>query len=115
MATNAQLENAMRKEILEVIVDALADHFDLDKETQIEFISSGTIVLPLVDKEGNEKYPKIAISIPRGTRDGEGGYIPFDGHAAAVAYKNEQASKAQEKAVKKAMKAAEKKKGKKVE
>ena len=45
------------------------------------------------------------VSIPRGTRNGSG-YDPYDGHAAAVAYREEQ----EEKAAKKA--AAEEKKAK---
>lgn len=108
MASKASLENKMRTEIMGVIINALAEHFDLDKETQIEFVGSGEIVLPLVDEEGNEKYPKIKISIPRGTRDGDGGYIAYDGHAAAVEYAEARASKAQERAARKAMKEAEK-------
>lgn len=111
--TKASLENAMRNEILEVIISALSDHFDLDPETQIEFVESGVITLPLVDAEGNDKWPTVKVAIPRGTRNGSGGYDPYDGHAAAVAYREDKESKAQERAVKKAMKEAEK--GKKKE
>ena len=113
MASKADLEKALRNEIMEVVIQALADHFDLDANVQIEKVGSGEITLPLVDNEGNEKYPKIKVSIPRGTRNGEGGYIPYDGHDAAEAYRAEQESKAQERAVKKAMREAEK--GKKKE
>ena len=113
MASKASLENALRGEIMDVIIEALANHFDLDPKTQIEFVGSGEITLPLIDAEGNEKYPKVKVSIPRGTRNGEGGYIPYDGHAAAEEFKEEKESKAQERAVKKAMKEAEK--GKKKE
>ena len=108
MAKKAELENALRKEILDVIITALSDHFDLDKETQIEFVNSGEITLPLIDAEGNEKYPKVKVSIPRGTRDGMGGYIPYDGHEAATAFREEKESKVQERAARKAMKEAEK-------
>lgn len=107
MASKASLEKAMRDEIVQVIVNALAEHFDLDPNAQIEMVGSGEMTLPLVDAEGNEKYPKIKISIPRGTRNGEGGYIPYDGHEAAVAYREEKESKAQERAAMKAMKEAE--------
>ena len=96
--TKAQLETLLRNEIMEVIINALAEHFDLDPKTQIEFVGSGEITLPLVDKEGNEKYPKVKVSIPRGTRNGEGGYIPYDGHAAAEDYAIDRAEKAQKKA-----------------
>lgn len=108
MASKASLENALRTEVMEVIVKALCDHFDLDPITQIETVGSGEIAIPVVDAEGNDKYPKIKVSIPRGTRNGEGGYIPYDGHEAAVAYRAEKESKAQERAAIKAMKAAEK-------
>lgn len=103
MASKASLENALRNEILEVISKALSEYFDVDIIT----VGSGEISLPLIDAEGNEKYPKIKVSIPRGTRNGEGGYIPYDGYNAAEEYKLEQASKAQERAVRKAMKEAE--------
>ena len=107
MASKASLENALRTEVMEVIINALCDHFDLDPDKQIEVVGSGEIAIPVVDAEGNDKYPQIKVSIPRGTRNGEGGYIPYDGHEAAVAYKEERESKAQERAVKKAMKEAE--------
>ena len=108
MASKASLENALRTEVMEVIIKALCDHFDLDPTAQVEIVGSGEIAIPVVDAEGNDKYPKIKVSIPRGTRDGNGGYIPYDGHEAAVAFKEEKESKAQERAVKKAMKEAEK-------
>ena len=113
MASKASLENALRTEIMDVIISALSDHFDLDPKTQIEFVDSGVITLPLVDAEGNDKWPTVKVAIPRGTRNGSGGYEPYDGHSAAVAYREDIASKAQERAVKKAMKEAEKGKKKK--
>lgn len=104
MASKASLENALRNEILEVIVEALENHFEVDAI----MVGSGEISIPVTDAEGNEKYPKIKVSIPRGTRDGEGGYIPYDGMQAAEDYRMEKEAKAQERAVKKAMKEAEK-------
>ena len=107
MASKATLENMMRNEVLSVITQALVSHFGLE-ETDIEKVSASEITFLLNDTEGNQKYPKIKVSIPRGTRDGNGGYIPYDGHEAAEDYRMEQESKAQERAVKKAMKEAEK-------
>ena len=104
MASKASLENALRSEIMQVIMDALEEHYDAN----VIIVGSGEISIPVTDAEGNEKYPKIKVSIPRGTRNGEGGYIPYDGYEAAEAYKEEKESKAQERAVKKAMKEAEK-------
>lgn len=112
MASKASLENALRTDIMNVIIQALSEHYDLDPNTQIEFIKSGTIALPLCDAEGNDKWPTVSVTIPRGTRNGEGGYTPFDGHAAAVAYKDEVESNKQARAVRKAMKEAEKSKKK---
>lgn len=111
MASKASLENALRSEIMQVVIDALEAHFDVNAIV----VGSGEISIPVTDAEGNEKYPKIKVSIPRGTRNGEGGYIPYDGYEAAEAYKEEKESKAQERAVKKAMKAAEKGKKKETE
>lgn len=108
MASKATLENKLRNEVMEIIVKALCDYYDLDSEKQVEIVGSGEIAIPVTDAEGNEKYPKIKVSIPRGTRDGKGGYIPYDGHEAAVAFREEKESKLQERAVKKAMKEAEK-------
>ena len=105
MANKATLENQLRAEVMQVIIDALETHFDVNAIV----VGSGEIALPVTDAEGNEKYPKIKVSIPRGTRNGEGGYIPYDGYEAADAYTAEQESKAQERAVRKAMKEAEKK------
>jgi hypothetical protein len=104
--SKAELENALRLEILEVCRAALAEHFDLDPVKQIENVSVGEITLPLCDAEGNEKYPLLKVSIPRGTRDGNGGYEPYDGHAAAVAYQEELEEKAAKKAASAAKKAA---------
>lgn len=115
MASKASLEKQLRDEIIGVITKALAEYYDLDTETQIEFSGSGTFSIPVTDAENNDKWPQIKVSIPRGTRNGEGGYIPFDGHEAAEAYKAEKASQAQERAVRKAMKEAEKKKKKEEE
>lgn len=108
MASKASLENALRSEVMQVVIDALETHFDVNAI----IVGSGEISLPLTDAEGNEKYPKIKVSIPRGTRNGEGGYTPYDGYNAAEEYKLEQESKAQERAVRKAMKEAEKSKKK---
>lgn len=114
MASKAELENAMRNEILQVIINALSEHFDLNPETQIRFIASGEITLPLVDKERNEKWPTVKVATPRGTRDGNGGYIPFDGNAAADDYAADLAETAAKKAKAAAKKeAAEKEKEKK--
>ena len=107
MATKAQLENTLRSEVMEVINQALADHFHVAPA----LVGSGEIVIAVKDAEGNQKYPKIKVSIPRGTRDGEGGYIPYNGVEAAEEYRFDVEAKEQDRAMKQAQREA--KKGKK--
>lgn len=105
MASKASLENGLRKKFLNLITDTLNS---AQWEMESLPVSASELAVPCLDEEGNEKWVLIKVSIPRGTRNGEGGYEPYDGYEAAEAYKEEKESKAQERAVKKAMKAAEK-------
>ena len=104
MASKASLETAIRNDLLNAITEMLSKKLDTD----VMPVSASELAIPVVDAEGNEKFALVKVSIPRGTRNGEGGYIPYDGYDAAEAYKEEKESKAQERAVKKAMKEAEK-------
>ena len=106
MASKASLENALRNEFLKRLQEMIESQY----ETDALFVSANEVTIPVVDAEGNETFLLVKVSVPRGTRNGKGGYTPYDGYAAAEEYKIEQESKAQEKAVKKAMKEAEKKK-----
>ena len=76
--SKAALETAIRNQILDFLVDNLSAHFDAD----ILDVSASELVMPVVDAEGNEKFALIKVSIPRGTRNGDGGYTPYDGYAA---------------------------------
>lgn len=109
MASKAELENRLRKAMQDNIIKMIEQVYDTDAL----FVSASEIAVPVIDDEKNEKFVLIKVSIPRGTRNGEGGYKPYNGYAAAESYADDLASKAQEKAVKKAMKEAEKKGGKK--
>lgn len=108
MASKAQLESKLRVDFMNRIVNMALSELGTDALT----VSASEIAIPVLDDEDNEKFILVKVSIPRGTRDGEGGYIPYDGYEAHDAYVAEQESKAQEKAVKKAMKEAEKAHGK---
>lgn len=109
MASKASLENELRSAMLNNIIKMINNEYDTDGL----MVSASELAVPVVDSEDNEKFVLIKVSIPRGTRDGNGSYIPYDGYSAHEAYVEEIASKAQERAVKKAMKEAEK--GKKKE
>jgi len=100
--TKAQLETALRNEFLKFIAEAIQTTF----ETDALAVSASELAIPCLDDEGNEKWALIKVSIPRGTRNGEGGYDPYDGYAAAEDYQIEQGEKAEKKAAAEAKKQA---------
>lgn len=100
----AQLETAIRNEFLDSIMKYISE----SRETDVLPVSASELAVPCLDAEGNEKWVLIKVSIPRGTRNGNG-YDPYDGYAAAEDYQFELADKAEKKAL------AEEKKQKKIE
>ena len=80
--TKAQLENKLRNECLELLHATLDNKYGCD----VLPVSASEIALPVTDAEGNEKWILIKVSIPRGTRNGAGGYDPYDGYAVAEDY-----------------------------
>ena len=97
--TKTALSNALRNDVLAALMDFVATKYDVDVLT----LSTSSFTFPTVDAEGNEAFAKISVSIPRGNRNGKGGYDDFDGYAAAEDFKLEQ----EEKAAKKAKREAE--------
>jgi len=79
--SKASLETEIRNQVLQAIIDAVNPISDILP------ISASELALPVVDSEGNEKFAVIKVTIPRGERDGNGGYIPYDGYAAAEEWK----------------------------
>lgn len=102
--TKAQLETALRNNYLGFIANSIAQELETDALP----VSASELAIPCLDAEGNEKWVLIKVSIPRGTRNGQGGYDPYDGYAAAEDY----ALDCEEKAAKK--EAAEAKKQAKI-
>lgn len=92
--SKATLETELRNELLEKITALLKTDYDTD---DVRSVSASEIMIPLLDSERNEKFALIKVSIPRGTRDGNGGYKPYNGYDAADDYELE----LQEKATKK--------------
>ena len=90
---------AVRDEILESVRQFLETKYD----TWCEEIGSGKIIMPAVDKDGEEFYFKFEATIPRGTRSG-GTYMPFDGDNAIKEWRETKRIKAEEKAAKAAEK-----------
>lgn len=100
--TKAQMETAIRNEFLALIAQAIGDQ----KETDALPVSASEIAVPCLDADGNETWALIKVSIPRGTRNGEGGYTPYDGYAAAEDYQIDLQEKADKKAAAEAKKQA---------
>lgn len=89
----ASMETAIRNEFIDTISKFIEDWRGTDSLR----VSASEIAVPVVDEEGNEKFVLIKMSVPRGTRNGDGGYIPYDGYAAADEYKLDLADKADKK------------------
>ena len=79
------LETELRKAILAEITNTLK----INHETDVLPTSPSEITIPVVDSEGNERYALIKVSIPRGTRNGNGGYTEYNGYAAAQEYEED--------------------------
>ena len=88
--TKAQLETALRTEFLTFITDKVKGAY----ETDVLPVSASEPAIPCLDADGNEKFVLIKVSIPRGTRNGQGGYDPYDGYAVAEDYALDLAEKA---------------------
>lgn len=99
----SSLENAIRNDILSFLTECLSAHYEAD----VLPTSANELTMPVVDAEGNEKFALIKVSIPRGTRNGNGGYIPYDGYKVAEDYKEDLEDKAKEQAAKEAKAKAE--------
>ena len=92
--TKAQLETKLRNTYLDLVREMVSEKIDTDALT----VSASELAIPCLDEEGNEKFVLIKVSIPRGTRNGEGGYDPYDGYAIAEDYAQDCVEKAQKKA-----------------
>ena len=100
--TKAQMETMIRNDFLALIAQAITD----TKETDALPVSASEIAVPCLDADGNETWALIKVSIPRGTRNGQGGYDPYDGYAAAEDYQIDLQEKADKKAAAEAKKQA---------
>ena len=71
--------NEMKNVLLSDVQSILSERLDSD----VLRVGPSEIAIPATDKDGNEFFYLVKISIPRGTRNGEGGYTEYDGYAAA--------------------------------
>lgn len=89
----AQLETKLRNTYLDMISEMISNQVETDALP----VSASELAIPCLDEEGNEKWVLIKVSIPRGTRNGEGGYDPYDGYQVAEDYAIDLKEKAQKK------------------
>ena len=94
--------NEMKNALLSDVQSILSERLNSD----VLRVGPSEIAIPAVDKEGNEFFYLVKISIPRGTRNGEGGYTEYNGYDAADDYKFELEEKAAKKVASEAKKAA---------
>ena len=92
--TKAQLETKLRNSFLNFVTEQVQTAFDTD----VLAVSASELAIPTLDEEGNEKFVLIKVSIPRGTRNGQGGYDPYDGYVVAEDYALDCKEKVQKKA-----------------
>jgi len=100
--TKAQLETAVRNQFLEAVKELVSSRFATDALP----VSASEIAVPCLDPVGNETWAVIRVTIPRGTRNGEGGYDPYDGYSLAEEYQEDLKEKAEKKATAEAKKQA---------
>ena len=100
--TKAQLENELRNTFLALISETIEQKY----ETDVLTVSASERAIPCLDKEGNETFVLVKVSVPRGTRNGKGGYDPYDGYAVAKDYELELEDKANKRAESEAKKQA---------
>lgn len=100
--TKAQLESKLRNDCLDWLKGILDRQYACD----VLPVSASELALPVTDAEGNEKWILVKVSIPRGTRNGNGGYDPYDGYAVAEDYAQDCVDKAAKKEAAEAKKQA---------
>ena len=94
--------NDQKNQLLVDFQNFMSEKYNID----VLRVGPSELAIPAVDDEGNEYFNLLKLSVPRGTRNGEGGYTPYDGYAAAEDYKFELEEKAAKKAASEAKKAA---------
>ena len=94
--SKALLENEIRSRLFEIILKALNDAGEFPMA-----ISTSEYTCPVVDSKGEEAFANIKITIPRGSRKGDGTMEPYDGYVMhddwmATVAEREDAKKARE-------------------
>jgi len=99
--TRTALDTLLRSQRTDALREILAANGD-----EILQVGPNELAIPCLDAENNDAWVTIKVSVPRGTRNGAGGYNDYDGYTAAQVYAEEVAEKAEKKKVADAKKAA---------
>ena len=105
-------KQAIDNNVRMAIINKLTDLLSKELGTDVLPVSSSAFSIPTLDEEQNETWVKVSVSVPHGTRDGKGGYIPYDGYAENQAYQETletNAAKVAKRKADKEMKEAERK------
>lgn len=76
--SKASKENEIRNMVFEIIVPTLAEELGTDGMQ----VSASEFTFPILDREGNEIFANVKVTIPRGSRC-DGAFEPYDGYAMA--------------------------------
>lgn len=99
--TKTAIERELRGRYLVMLNELLSNA----NEELLE-VSANEYAIPCLDAEGNETCVIIKVSVPRGTRNGDGSYTPYDCYAVAEQYADECKEKEEKKKVADEKKAA---------
>lgn len=94
--------NDKKNAVLEKVMQFLSKEYDAD----VKKVGTSAAMMPAVDEDGEEFYYKIQISVPRGARNGEGDYTPYNGYEAAEEYAADVADKQAKREIREKKKAA---------
>ena len=81
-------KEASKAKFRDSILTRIAEYLEAEYDTYVRQVASGEYTMLVPDEEGNKVYVNVKVSVPRGTRNGEGGYNPYDGYKIARNYKD---------------------------
>ena len=76
--SNTKLNEALKAQYLPLVINALEANGE-----EVLRTGSAEVAIPVVDSEGNEKFVRIVISVPTGSRKDAD---PYDGYSMAESY-----------------------------
>ena len=91
--TNQALQTDLREKNLVLITQLLTNSGE-----EVLRVDSTKIAYPVTDEEGNDLFIEVAVKVPKGTKEPDGGYSGYDGYTLAQEYAEDVANKEKKKA-----------------